>query len=440
MQGRVALVTGAGRGIGRAIAERLAREGWAVGLLARSPGELDDTARSIAAAGGRAWPYAADVTDREAVATAVAELERRFGDIDLLVNNAAILGPIEPLWTTDPADWWRTFDINVRGPMLCLTAVLPQMVARRQGRVINVISGTIPFAYYSGYLASKAALIRLTECLALELRPVGVAAFAMGPGTVSTSMSEYSRHSPDGQQWIPWFDRIFSERLDLPVERPAALAAALASGAYDDLTGLVLTPADDLDTLRTRVDEISRGRLHSLRVRTLDDGNAGVDAVRAAGEAFTTAADRGGRLRIETEMAAPRGEVFGAWIDATLVRRWFVTADVGRWLAPPAIDARAGGTFDWRVRGAAPDVEFRLSGTYREIRPPERLVFEWRWDPNAALPGHPPTTVMIELRDRGARTGLVLTHAGFENEQARAAHARGWQRCLASMAALFEPQ
>ncbi|HYL22192.1 MAG TPA: SDR family oxidoreductase [Gemmatimonadales bacterium] len=266
---QVAVVTGGGRGIGRAIGRALADAGARVALLARSAAELADTVRLVEERGGRAQAFPLDVTDAAAVAGTLGAVARDLGPVDVLVNNAATFGPIGPIWETDAGEWWRTMDVNVRGPLLCLQAVLPEMVARRRGKIINVVTGTSPRPYFSAYLASKTALIRLTECVAREVRPFGIAVFAMGPGTVRTAMSEGPLQSAAGRQWLPWVRRIFDEGLDLPPERATALALTLASGAADVLTGLVVQPTDDLKAMIDRVSEIEREQLHSLCVRTL---------------------------------------------------------------------------------------------------------------------------------------------------------------------------
>jgi len=244
------VVTGAGRGIGRAIARTLADAGASVAVFARTGGELAETVSLITSAGGEASAWTLDVTDEDAVTRAIEEVQARCGPIDLLVNNAAISGPIGPFWESSPADWWRTQDINVRGAILCTHAVIAAMIAHRRGRIINVVSGALPIAYFSAYMTSKSALIRFTECLAIEAKPFGVFVFAMGPGTVRTAMSKHSLNSAEGQRWLPWFRRVFDQGLDLPIERPARLALALASGGHDALAGLTLTPLDDLDSMR----------------------------------------------------------------------------------------------------------------------------------------------------------------------------------------------
>jgi NAD(P)-dependent dehydrogenase (short-subunit alcohol dehydrogenase family) len=264
LAGLNAIVTGGGRGIGRAIAEMLAAEGAVVSVLARSERELRETVSVIERTGGHAHAFAVDVTDASALTDAIQSI----GVVDILVNNAATIGPFGPVWETDPEVWWRAMDVNVRGPLLAMHAVLPGMVQRRRGRVINLVTGMAPMAYYSGYLASKTTLVRLTECVALELKPYGVTAFSMAPGTIRTAMTEHSLNSPEGQKWLPWFRRIFDEGLDLPVERPARLAVTLASGKLDALTGRYLTPYDDLDFLLSNIADIEKDYLYTLRVPT----------------------------------------------------------------------------------------------------------------------------------------------------------------------------
>lgn len=279
LRGLNAIVTGGGRGIGRAIAEMLAVEGATVAVLARSAEELDETVAIIERTGGHARPFVVDVTD----ATALTEAVRAIGVVDILINNAGTIGPFGPLWETAPDAWWRAMDVNVRGPLLAMHAVLPGMVERRRGRIINVVTGMAPMSYYSGYLASKTALVRLTECVALEVKPHGVTAFSMAPGTIRTAMTEHSLNSPEGQQWLPWFRRIFDEGLDLPVERPARLAVTLASGKADPLTGRYFSPYDDLDLLLANVTDIEKDHLYSLRVSTHPRAKASpITAIRDA--------------------------------------------------------------------------------------------------------------------------------------------------------------
>ena len=268
LEGQVAVVTGA-RGLGRAFAQALASAGASVAILARSAADLAQTAAHIRDSGGRAREFQVDITDTAAVRDAFAEAERSLGPVDLLVNNAGTIGPIGPFWEADENDWWRTVDVNFRGAMLCARAVLPGMVARRCGRIVNVVTAAAPLAYLSAYIASKSALVRLSECLAAETRAHGIAVFSISPGTVRTSMAEQGLNSPEAREWIPWFRRIFDERIDVPPERPANLVLSLASGQFDALSGLYLSVFDDLRAIAGEIERVRSEQLHSMRVRPL---------------------------------------------------------------------------------------------------------------------------------------------------------------------------
>ena len=270
--GQVAVVTGAGRGIGRAVALGFAKAGGKVAVLARTRTEVNETAALAERSGGRARAFALDVTDETTVPVVMGQIESVLGPIDVLVNNAGQVGPIGPFVESDPVDWWRVLDTNLRGTMLCTRAVLPGMIARRRGRIINIASSTLPLPYLSAYVTSKTALLRLTEIIAAEVRAHGISLFAVGPGTTRTAMSERSLHSEEGRRWIPWFGRIFEEKLDVPIERPAQFVIDLASGRADALSGRFLTVFDDLDALLPRLPEIEGGNLYSLRTRKLDEG------------------------------------------------------------------------------------------------------------------------------------------------------------------------
>jgi NAD(P)-dependent dehydrogenase (short-subunit alcohol dehydrogenase family) len=175
----VALVTGGGRGIGRGIALELARAGMRVAVSARTRSEVDETARE---AGGLA--VEADVSREEDAARMVAEVERELGPIDLLVNNAGIAHWEERAWEDDPAAWWRVFEVNVRGPFLVSRAVIPGMIERGRGRIVNTGSGAayLPGTANTAYGASKAALYRFGETLAQQLEPHGIPVFTISPG------------------------------------------------------------------------------------------------------------------------------------------------------------------------------------------------------------------------------------------------------------------
>ena len=266
--GQVAIVTGGGRGLGQAIAQTLAQAGAVVVVAARSSAQLVETVALIEQQGGSALSFEVDVTDQRTVQRMVAEVEQKFGAVDLLVNNAGVVTPLGPIWEVDAEAWWRCVDINLRGSFLCTKAVLPNMIARRQGRILNMASGAglEAFAYVSAYVTSKTALIRFTENVAVETQAYGISAFAIEPGTVRTAMSEYLYGSEAGQQWVPWFRQIFDEGRDDPMEQLTRLVLSLASGQADALSGCTISIADDLTELLKRAVAIKQEELYTLKM------------------------------------------------------------------------------------------------------------------------------------------------------------------------------
>ena len=282
LAGQVAVVTGGGRGIGRAIAEGLAAAGATVAVLARSAHELAVTVSGIERAGGVALGRAADVRDAAVVSRAFAEIEQALGPVDLLVNNVGALGPLGPFWDADLDAWWDAVEVVLWSHVLCTRMILPGMIARRRGRIVNVASGggAMVIPYFSSYNTAKTALIRFTECVAAEARAHGVAMFAIGPGTVRTAMSEHALTSPEGRRWLPWFSRVFQAGLDVPAERAARLVVTLASGKAGTLTGRFLRVSDDVDAILANVAQVERDKLYSFRVRDLPS-SGGDGALRA---------------------------------------------------------------------------------------------------------------------------------------------------------------
>jgi NAD(P)-dependent dehydrogenase (short-subunit alcohol dehydrogenase family) len=270
LAGRCALVTGGGRGLGREMARHLAAAGAAVAVVARSPGEVDETVALITDTGGRAISLLADVTEVESIERAVDAAERALGPLDLLVNNAGHAIDPGPVWEADPDEWWRVQEVNVRGAFLGTRAALARMVPRGRGRVINVSSrsGNVAPAFASAYATSKTALTRFTEIVAAEARPHGVFVFALEPGTVLTPMTRRLIESEAGRRWLPWYLDIFDSGRDATPDEGARLVVRLASGAADALAGRFLSRADDLDALVRDADAIARDERLVLRLRS----------------------------------------------------------------------------------------------------------------------------------------------------------------------------
>ncbi len=242
---RVALITGASRGIGRAVAEDRLAEGWRVGALARDGAALRHLAARAPA--GRLCPLVADVTDPAAVARATDELMERFAVPDLVVANAGCLAAVGPTWDLDPDLWWRELEVNVLGVLLTVRAALPRMVARGRGRIVIMSSGLgrKPSPWSSAYGASKAAVAHLASSLAIELEGSGVAVFAISPGMVRTDMTQWPEalvaHRPE-LATLP-------EGAYLPVSEAVRLVADLAGGRFDALSGRFIHARDDREAL-----------------------------------------------------------------------------------------------------------------------------------------------------------------------------------------------
>jgi NAD(P)-dependent dehydrogenase (short-subunit alcohol dehydrogenase family) len=253
------------------VALAFAEAGAAVTVAARSLDQVQETADQIASAGGRALALAVDVADRGAVEGMVAATERQLGPVDVLVNNAGVLGPLGPLWETDPDEWQRGIDVNLVGPYLCCRAVLPGMVARGHGRIINVSSfaGGRGYPYSSAYNTSKTALVRLAEALALETREHGISVFAINPGGVRTTMSNDVFDDDEKDKWLGF--RALPEAIWVPADRPAQLCVVLAAGKADRLSGRFFGgyDQDEIDDLIRRADEVQQQDLYTLRRQTL---------------------------------------------------------------------------------------------------------------------------------------------------------------------------
>lgn len=257
------MVTGASRGIGRALTERLTSAGSTVVAIGRGQNDLADVARQTGAV-----PVVLDVTEPEAVADAFGRVIEEHGVPDLLVNNAAISGGSGLSWELEQDAWWRVLEINVRGTYLCSRAVLPAMMERGSGRIINLSSGAATYpvgldndgTLTSAYMASKAAVNRFTEALAGECFDAGVRVFAMSPGMVKTDMTAgvFAEQWDDEDTWTP-----MHKSLDLITD--------LDSGMLDRLSGRYFRAAiDDWRALAQRADEVIARDTSVLRVAELD--------------------------------------------------------------------------------------------------------------------------------------------------------------------------
>jgi NAD(P)-dependent dehydrogenase (short-subunit alcohol dehydrogenase family) len=220
LAGQVAVVTGAGRGIGRAIAEMQAREGAKVALIARTAAEIEAVAEGINADGGTARAYRVDIVDRAAIDKAFAAIERDLGPVGLLTNNAGAFG------------------------------------------------GTATsFPMGSGYATSKAGLLRFAECVGDTLTGSGVLVFAMDPGLVRTAMTERQLETEQGRKYLTDIPRLFERGIDVPATLAARLSVEIGSGRFDRMAGRMLMAArDDLGLDAAAIEQIVRADFRTLRV------------------------------------------------------------------------------------------------------------------------------------------------------------------------------
>jgi NAD(P)-dependent dehydrogenase (short-subunit alcohol dehydrogenase family) len=253
---RAIIVTGASRGLGAAAARAAARLGASVVLNARSEGDLESVARDIEEAGGSAAVVAGDVADPETAHRLTAQAITISGRIDAVINNAGVLGPIQPVREADPAEWTRNWDINVLGPLMLVKEALPEL-RTRGGRVINVSSGAAVHAVrgWGAYCLSKAALNQLTRMIAAE--EPAVTALSVRPGVVDTAMQREIRE--EGRQGMPAeeharFIDYYEEGDLLPAEEPGRALALLALYAPPEWSGEFLGWDDP------RVQRLDRGR------------------------------------------------------------------------------------------------------------------------------------------------------------------------------------
>lgn len=260
--GKVALITGAGRGIGREIAVGLAAAGMDVGLLGRSRDLLVETLKGCVREGARGVVVTADVCRPTAVREAVRTVEHTLGPIDLLVNNAGQVDAAEvPLWEADPQQWWRVMETNLRGPFNLLRTVLPGMVERRRGRVLNLNSGFAvrPDGRYTAYATSKAALLRLSDNIADSLREHNVVILDVSPGAVATDMTAGMPMFAGRTEWgsIPHL---------------VAVLVDAARGRFDPLHGrFVHVGRDSVEVLLSRAADIVERDARTLRLRPYGD-------------------------------------------------------------------------------------------------------------------------------------------------------------------------
>lgn len=237
LEGKVALVTGAGQGIGRAIALRLARDGADAAVNDVVATNAQQVAADVETLGRRSLALVADVSIVEQVRGMFDQLLAAFGRLDILVNNAGI-GTVRSILEFTEEDWDREFDINAKGVFLCAMAAARQMIDQGGGKIINAasVAGIRAAPYIVPYCASKAAVILLTQGLALELAPYGITVNAYAPGIIDTAMTANTNRALAHYQRVALEEVIHQRMSKIPVGR---------LGTPDDIAGLVAFLASD---------------------------------------------------------------------------------------------------------------------------------------------------------------------------------------------------
>ena len=273
LAGRSALITGASQGLGLAIARAFVNAGASVMLCARDAVMLEAARKELSALapdGLRVLAQPADVSSKDAVEDLVARTLREFPDLQILVNNAGVYGPMGPIETIDWDAWVRAIEINVYGSILTCRALLPHFKQRRYGKIVQLSGGgaTSPLPRMSAYAASKAAIVRFAETLALEVQADGIDVNSIAPGALNTRMMRELLDAGPAVVGESFFTRMkkIADEGGTPLERGAALAVFLASAESDGITGKLLSAVwDPWESLPRHKDDLARTDVYTLR-------------------------------------------------------------------------------------------------------------------------------------------------------------------------------
>jgi NAD(P)-dependent dehydrogenase (short-subunit alcohol dehydrogenase family) len=273
LEGRVAIVTGSNQGLGLAIARAYVKAGASVMMCARDQAllsEARDAVAALAAPGQRVEAQRADVASEADVAALVDATISRFGRLHILVNNAGVYGPMGPIEDVDWATWTRAMDININGSVLPLRAVLPHFKAHRYGKVVQLSGGgaTNPLPRITAYAASKAAIVRLMESVALDVKEFGIDINSVAPGALNTRLMDELMAAGANRVGAAFYARMktVADEGGTPLETGAALAVYLGSAASDGITGkLISAPWDPWEDLQQHRVDLETTDVFTLR-------------------------------------------------------------------------------------------------------------------------------------------------------------------------------
>lgn len=272
LKGRTAFITGGSRGLGEAIAQGFLEAGANVAICARSAKELDQTEQRLSEkfSGQRVKAFTLDVTDLSAVQECLATILKGFGDLHVLVSNAGIYGPMGSLWRTSAEEWDAALRINIQGSLYPIRAVIPYFLNKGYGKIIQISGGgaTSPLPRITAYAASKAAIVRLAESVAQDLRGTGIDVNSIAPGALNTKMMEdLLKAGPElvGKEFFSKMKNA-SEQGGTPLEVGVRLAVFLASKESDGITGrLISAPWDRWEDWPKHLAELDKSDAYTLR-------------------------------------------------------------------------------------------------------------------------------------------------------------------------------
>jgi len=263
LKNKVAVVTGGARGIGKAVSLLFAKEGAKLSIISRTEPQLESVKKEIEFSGGEVFVFRGDISEGDTVKKFAAGTIKKFGSIDILINNAGILGPVGPLFENDTDEWIKAVEINLIGTFLMAREVLPRMIKNKRGKIVNFSGGgaVSPRPNFTAYGSSKAAIVRLTETLAEELKDYNIQVNAIAPGLVKTKIVE---------QMLEKKEKMSEKELELIKKGgvspllASSLALFLSCGDSDGLTGRLISAVWD-DWKNFKIDEIMSSQRFTVK-------------------------------------------------------------------------------------------------------------------------------------------------------------------------------
>lgn len=268
LEGKISIITGGGRGIGKAIAKRFAEEGSVVVIVARSNEELETTLKEIENIGGEGFSIQADISRISDVQKLVSKIIEKYSKIDILVNNAGMITPIGPIHETNVEDWEKAIRINVFGTFYCIKTVLPYMISKNYGKIINISGGgafkTMP--NFSAYGASKAAIVRINEIVAAEVTGHNISVNAIAPGAIKTKIMYDVVESGNKAGIEAQRAKEVVEKGGDEIGKVTDLAVFLASDESNGLSGKTISAKwDDLDYIKKNISDIQNSDKYTMK-------------------------------------------------------------------------------------------------------------------------------------------------------------------------------